>query len=84
MKRTSQINIGHMEKDQYRSQFRLPWSLYTRLEKSRTNKSLNAEIVARLESSFEQESRLARLEAIAEENSAALQQCLAILTELRK
>lgn len=45
-----------MEKDTYRSQFRLPWDLYDRLkEASETSgRSLNAEVVARLEASFTQ------------------------------
>lgn len=41
----------------YRSQFRLPWELYERLKavSEASGRSLNAEIVARLEASFHQE-----------------------------
>lgn len=44
-----------MKNDQFRSQFRLPGSLYDRLKEvaEREGRSLNAEIVARLEASFE-------------------------------
>lgn len=43
-------------KDSYRSQFRLPWSLYHQLNESATKnqRSLNAELVARLESTYPQ------------------------------
>lgn len=43
-------------KDIYRSQFRLPWPLYEQLKESATKnrRPLNAEIVARLESSYPQ------------------------------
>lgn len=76
-----------MKKDQtdyFRSQFRLPWALYERLEANRTSKSLNAEIVARLEASFERDKRIERLEQLTASNSEALQQCLAILNDLIK
>jgi Arc-like DNA binding domain len=41
-------------KDSYRSQFRLPWSLYYQLKESATKnrRPLNAELVARLESTY--------------------------------
>lgn len=41
-------------KNEFRSQFRLPGSLYDRLKEAaeKNGRSLNAEIVARLESSF--------------------------------
>lgn len=44
-----------MKNDYHRSQFRLPWELYERLkaETERSGRSLNGEIVARLEASFE-------------------------------
>lgn len=44
-----------MTNDQYRSQFRLPYPLYERLkaEAETRQRSLNAEIVARLEASFQ-------------------------------
>jgi hypothetical protein len=43
-------------KDSYRSQFRLPWSLYYQLKESATKnrRPLNAELVARLESTYPQ------------------------------
>lgn len=44
-----------MKKDDiYRSQFRLPYSLYERLKESAetNNRSVNAELIARLEHSF--------------------------------
>lgn len=43
-----------MKNDHFRSQFRLPNDLYERLRESaeREGRSLNAEIVARLEASF--------------------------------
>lgn len=43
-----------MKNDHFRSQFRLPSELYDRLKESaeREGRSLNAEIVARLEASF--------------------------------
>jgi hypothetical protein len=43
-------------KDSYRSQFRLPWPLYHQLNESATKnqRSLNAELVARLESTYPQ------------------------------
>lgn len=43
-----------MKNDQFRSQFRLPGPLYDRLKDSaaREGRSLNAEIVARLDASF--------------------------------
>lgn len=44
-----------MSNDSFRSQFRLPGKLYDLLKESaeRNGRSLNAEIVARLEASFE-------------------------------
>lgn len=44
-----------MTNDQFRSQFRLPYPLYERLkaEAESHQRSLNAEIVARLEASFD-------------------------------
>jgi hypothetical protein len=44
-----------MKNDHFRSQFRLPGTLYDRLKESaeRDGRSLNAEIVARLEASFQ-------------------------------
>lgn len=44
-----------MKNDYFRSQFRLPGDLYERLkaEAERSGRSLNGEIVARLEASFE-------------------------------
>jgi hypothetical protein len=49
-----------MEKDIYRSQFRLPQDLYEKLKKSADGKhlSLNAELVLRLQASFEEKSRV--------------------------
>ena len=43
-----------MEKDIYRSQFRMPQDLYERLkaEADKNKRSVNAELVARLEDSF--------------------------------
>lgn len=43
-----------MEKDTYRSQFRMPQELYERLktEADKNRRSVNAELVARLEDSF--------------------------------
>lgn len=43
-----------MKEDSYRSQFRLPYSLYERLKSSadESRRSVNAELVARLEASF--------------------------------
>ena len=43
-----------MEKDIYRSQFRMPQELYERLkvEADKNKRSVNAELVARLEESF--------------------------------
>lgn len=48
-----------MEKDTFRSQFRLPWTLYERLKDSseRSGRSLNAEIVARLQASMDSEGK---------------------------
>lgn len=45
-----------MAQDVYRSQFRLPQSLYEELKKAadENHRSLNAELVARLESTFEE------------------------------
>lgn len=45
-----------MEKDIYRSQFRLPQTLFEQLkaEADKNRRSLNAELVARLEDSFRQ------------------------------
>lgn len=45
-----------MAQDVYRSQFRLPHSLYEELKKAadENHRSLNAELVARLESTFEE------------------------------
>lgn len=47
--------MAGMKNDYFRSQFRLPNELYERLkaESERNGRSLNAEIVARLEGSFE-------------------------------
>jgi len=44
-----------MKNDQFRSQFRLPNDLYERLKEAaeREGRSLNAEIVVRLEASFQ-------------------------------
>ncbi|MDE1713572.1 Arc family DNA-binding protein (plasmid) [Chromobacterium amazonense] len=46
-----------MSKDIFRSQFRLPWDLYEQLKKSaeEAGRSLNAEIVFRLEASFSEQ-----------------------------
>lgn len=57
-----------MNHDSFRSQFRLPGKLYDLLKESaaRNGRSLNAEIVARLEASFEpsvQETLKALIEA---------------------
>ena len=48
-----------MADDTYRSQFRLPHSLYERLKDSaeQSNRSLNAELVERLERSFDEQPR---------------------------
>lgn len=53
-----------MEKDLYRSQFRLPQSLYEKLkgEADKNRRSVNAELVARLEASFTDD----RVSALAE------------------
>ncbi|MGU8077053.1 Arc family DNA-binding protein [Burkholderia pyrrocinia] len=42
--------------DIYRSQYRLPWALYEQLKESaeKNRRSLNAELVARLQSTFPQ------------------------------
>lgn len=49
------IYMAGMKNDYFRSQFRLPNELYERLkaEAERGGRSLNGEIVARLEASFE-------------------------------
>lgn len=49
------IYMAGMKNDHFRSQFRLPNDLYERLkaEAERGGRSLNGEIVARLEASFE-------------------------------
>ena len=46
-----------MKNDTYRSQFRLPRSLYEQLKDSaeQSNRSLNAELVERLERSFDEQ-----------------------------
>jgi len=45
-----------MTKDTYRSQFRLPWPLYEQLKAAseESGRSLNAELVARLQESFDE------------------------------
>jgi len=49
-----------MKTDLYRSQFRLPYSLYESLKESadQHHRSVNAELVARLESTFSEENRI--------------------------
>lgn len=55
-----------MEKDLYRSQFRLPQSLYEKLkdEADKNRRSVNAELVARLQASFDDDRTSALAEII--------------------
>lgn len=70
--------------DLYRSQFRLPYSLYESLKEAAdsNHRSVNAELVARLESTFAEEDRvmnmdfsdyLAEIQAAAEGETIAAQ-----------
>lgn len=63
-----------MPQDVYRSQFRLPHSLYEELKKAadENHRSLNAELVARLESTFEEPSLYAHKPGSAANTLAAL------------
>lgn len=63
-----------MKEDQYRSQFRLPYSLYERLQVAadQANRSLNAEIVLRLKESFSAEDPVKRLLSALEERDKRL------------
>lgn len=56
--------------DTYRSQFRLPYDLYEKLkaESEKNRRSLNAEIVARLQRTIELDEREAELERIQRED----------------
>lgn len=62
-----------MKNDQFRSQFRLPGKLYDLLKEAaeKNGRSLNAEIVARLEASFEPDLRAA-LERMLDEQTELL------------
>lgn len=68
-----------MKRDQHRSQYRLPDELYERLKAAseKSGRSLNSEVVARLEASFEQ--------PIAEQMAALLDaQTALLIEEIRK
>ncbi len=63
-----------MKEDQFRSQFRLPYPLYERLQAAaeQANRSLNAEIVSRLEASFSADDPVGRLLSVLEERDKRL------------
>ena len=63
-----------MKEDLFRSQFRLPYPLYERLQAAaeQANRSLNAEIVARLVASFSAEDPVTRLLAVLDERDQRL------------
>lgn len=77
-----------MAQDVYRSQFRLPHSLYEELKKAaeRNHRSLNAELVSRLQSTFGDLRPYGELlnEGNTEEEARALQMRLSAMQEAMK